>query len=168
MEKLREKIRFYKKDDPYGWMSNFHRATIDIDGIDYKTSEHYYQSRKAISGEYADWIAKAPTPHIAFKAARCLKPDDIRPDWDDIKVSVMEKALRAKFSQHPDLAKKLLDTGDAILIEDSPVDSFWGSGKDCKGQNMLGKLLMDIRENLVMIGSGFPVLRAKDFKRELI
>lgn len=143
-----KEIRFYKKDDPYGWMSNFHRAVIDIGGIIYQTSEHYYQSRKAIDGTYIDWIVKAPTPHLAFKAARCLKPEDIRSDWDNIKVNVMEKALRAKFMQHPDLAKKLLRTGDAILIEDSPVDSFWGCGKDGKGQNMLGKLLMNIRETL--------------------
>ncbi len=140
-------IRFYLKDDPYGWMSNFYRAPVMIGGILYKTSEHYYQSKKARDSDYEKWIAKAPTPHLAFKATRCLKPEDIRPDWDEIKVDVMTLVLLAKFSHHRTLRKLLMATGDAILIEDSPVDSFWGCGADGKGQNMLGKLLMDLRDS---------------------
>ena len=58
----------------------------------------------------------------------------------------MRNVLLTKFGQHPDLADKLLATGDALLIEDSKTDAYWGIGKKGNGQNWLGKCLMDIRE----------------------
>jgi len=62
----------------------------------------------------------------------------------------MRKAVQAKFDQYEDLRQKLLSTGDAILEEENPRDPFWGIGKDKngnKGQNQLGLMLMQIRED---------------------
>ena len=56
--------------------------------------------------------------------------------------------LRAKFEQHPDLARNLVATGDARLVEESNMDAFWGIGKKGIGQNMLGVLLMEVRSSL--------------------
>lgn len=71
-----------------------------------------------------------------------------RADWVDVKDGAMYEAVYAKFTQHKDLRTKLLDSGDAILIEDSPVDYYWGCGSKGTGKNMLGKTLMAIREEL--------------------
>lgn len=72
----------------------------------------------------------------------------LRPDWEDVKLDIMRKALEAKFTQIPDLKKLLKETGTRDLIENSPKDSYWGCGRDKKGQNMLGKLLVELRAKL--------------------
>ncbi len=58
----------------------------------------------------------------------------------------MRRALQAKFTQHPELQQERLQTGDATLIEHTKNDSYWGDGGDGSGRNMLGKLLMKVRE----------------------
>jgi ribA/ribD-fused uncharacterized protein len=60
----------------------------------------------------------------------------------------MRKGLKAKFTSHADLKEKLLSTGDALIEEESPSDSFWGIGADGKGENWSGKLLMELRAAL--------------------
>lgn len=72
----------------------------------------------------------------------------IREDWDDVKVSIMEELLRLKIEQNPYVKKKLLQTGDYMIVEDSPKDDFWGWGLNRNGQNNLGKLWMKLREEL--------------------
>ena len=74
--------------------------------------------------------------------------DKKRKDWDNIKVSIMEELLRAKIEQNPYVKKKLLETKDYTIVEDSPKDSFWGWGKDRGGQNNLGKLWMKLRDEI--------------------
>ena len=71
----------------------------------------------------------------------------IRDDWEDVKLSIMKQALTEKFKNHR-LSTLLTETHDAQIIEDSPRDSFWGIGKDGKGANYLGRLLMDVRAEL--------------------
>ena len=138
-------IYFYsRKNNNYGWLSNFWRSLQKVDNISYKTNEHYYQSMKAKSSEDQEWIADASTPYGAMKAGRNLRKKDMIDDWDIKKVSIMRYGLLCKFLQNKDLKEKLLQTGDANLHEDSPTDMFWG----VKGKDMLGKLLMEIREDI--------------------
>lgn len=72
----------------------------------------------------------------------------MRPDWDQVKDKAMYDCCMAKFLQHPDLRAKLMATGDEELVEQSPIDSYWGEGPDGKGLNKLGKILMRIRGEL--------------------
>jgi hypothetical protein len=72
----------------------------------------------------------------------------MRRDWDKVRNAVMLDALRAKFSQHRDLADILLETCKAMLIEAAPHDYYWGEGADRSGKNMLGLLLMQVRAEL--------------------
>lgn len=72
----------------------------------------------------------------------------IIPDWDIHRITVMIMAVLLKFKQNKDLLKKLKATGSKYLYEDSPRDSYWGIGKDKKGENMLGKILMCVRHIL--------------------
>lgn len=72
----------------------------------------------------------------------------IRPDWEQVKEDVMRVALRAKFTQHANIRRLLLDTGDAILVEHTRNDRYWGDGGDGSGRNRLGVLLMELRTQL--------------------
>jgi len=68
------------------------------------------------------------------------------PDWEEVKEDVMRRALRAKFTQHDDLRVLLLETGEAVIVENAPGDLYWGIGRDGTGKNRLGALLMELRE----------------------
>jgi len=141
---MREEINFYLRKEEYGWLSNFWRSCQSDGLVDYSTNEHYYQAEKARDGDVRIWIREAPNAWLAMNAGRSLrKGKELRDDWNDIKVQVMLIGLRAKFMDE-ELREKLLATGDAIIHEDSPSDMFWGK----KGEDMLGKLLMQVREEL--------------------
>lgn len=76
------------------------------------------------------------------------RQNPLRPDWEEVKNKVMLQAFRMKFSQNPEIAKELLATGDAILIEHTRNDDYWADGGDGSGKNKLGLLLMQVREEL--------------------
>jgi ribA/ribD-fused uncharacterized protein len=140
-------VFFYEQD--FYVLSNFSAFSVQWGGFRYPTSEHLYHVEKFRNyrGDIADLIAYAPSAHEAFKIAERHKADR-RPDWDEIKVGVMREILRAKVAQHEYVRRKLLATGDRILIEDSWRDDFWGWGPSCDGQNTLGKLWMEVRAEL--------------------
>lgn len=145
-----KEIKFYSHFKEYGVFSNFFEAGFfDENGLYFPTSEHYYHYHKFIrtNPEVAQKILDSSRASVAYRRSRQYK-EEVDPDWDKIKVEVMRKAIYYKFTQNPDLKAKLLATKDAVLIEDSPRDYFWGIGADGSGQNMLGKLLMELRERL--------------------
>jgi N-glycosidase YbiA len=75
-------------------------------------------------------------------------PPPLRADWEAVKDDVMRKAVLRKFERHAALRAVLLDTGDEEIIENSPIDPYWGCGADGLGLNMLGKILMETRTAL--------------------
>ena len=104
-------------------------------------------------------ILLSDVPQIQEKIRQIASPMDaalegrnrqnpLRPDWEGVKDKVMLQALRMKFSQNPEITKELLATGDAILIEHTRNDAYWGDGGDGSGKNKLGLLLMKVREEL--------------------
>lgn len=138
-------IKFYKSEPPYGFLNNFARARMFIYGQWWDTVEAAYQASKTLDKEEREKIRLATSPREARDLGQKVK---LRETWDEIKDQVMYECLMGKFLQHPQLRKQLMATGDAFLIEDSPIDSYWGCGKDGQGKNMLGKLLMKLREEL--------------------
>lgn len=144
-----EQVFFYEQD--FYVLSNFSAFNLRWEGLVFPTSEHAYQWSKfwdVNSGQHTKkFILNAPSAHRAFKIAEEYKGER-RDDWDRIKVSVMQNILRAKAKQHEYVRRKLLATGDRELIEDSWRDDFWGWGPNRDGQNMLGKLWMEIRAEL--------------------
>lgn len=144
-----KKIEFWSTVGEFGFMSNFAPYPIKINGRKYKTTEHYFQSRKFVGTDpdYENEVANAPTAKIAASMGRD-KSKPIRKDWESVKDNVMRIAVRTKMEQHPELAKLLLATEDSEIVEASPYDSYWGYGSDKKGLNKLGKILMEIREEL--------------------
>lgn len=140
-------IRFYSTGDDYGEFSNFAPFPIQLDGKRWPTSEHYFQGMKFSGTPYSEEIRNASSPMIAARLGRSRK-QPLRRDWESVKDDVMRQAVRAKFEQHADLADLLLQTGDATLIEHTTNDSYWGDGGDGSGKNMLGCILMQVREEL--------------------
>jgi hypothetical protein len=143
-------IQFYRVSDQHGCFSNFAPYEIELEQRVWPTSEHYFQAQKFDAPDYQEKIRLTKSPMIAARLGRS-REIPIRRDWEQIKVDVMKKALRAKFTQHPELMTKLLATGDSILVEHTKNDKYWGDGGDGKGKNMLGKLLMELREELQQI-----------------
>lgn len=140
-------IRFYKIGDEYGCFSNFAPYPIELGGKAWPTTEHYFQAQKFDDIERQEAIRSVKSPMIAARMGRSRKWR-LRPEWESIKVAVMEEAVRAKFDQHADLRAILLGTGDAVIVEHSRNDSFWADAGDGSGQNILGQILMRLRAQL--------------------
>lgn len=138
-------IKFYKTGDPHGHMSNYKRARFFIYGRWWGCVEAPYQAQKTFVQSEQDEIWAAKTSNESRLLGQKVT---FRPDWDKVKDQVMYECCLAKYLQHHDLRTQLLATGDEELVEDSPVDSYWGCGKDGSGKNMLGKVLMRIRTEL--------------------
>lgn len=139
-------VFFYEQD--YYVLSNFSAFEVKWH-FTFPTSEHAYHWEKFIrtAPHIAEKIRFASSAHDAFKFAEQYRGAR-RPDWDDVKVEIMRLILRAKAEQHEYVRRKLLATGDRELIENSWRDAFWGWGPKRDGQNMLGKLWMEIRAEL--------------------
>jgi ribA/ribD-fused uncharacterized protein len=140
-------IHFCAVEGPYGYMSNFAPYPIKLDGRSWPTTEHYFQAQKFAGTGYEEDIRRARTPMIAARLGR----DDsmpIRSDWEQVKDDIMLEAVRAKFAQHSELLHQLLKTGSARIVEHTAKDTYWGDGGDGTGKNMLGCILMQVRDEL--------------------
>jgi ribA/ribD-fused uncharacterized protein len=142
-----EKIEFYRTGDSYGCFSNFSAHPIEVGGKVWPTSEHYFQAQKFPGTPHEEAIRSAVSPMIAARMGRD-RSQPLRRDWETVKDDVMLTALRAKFEQHLSARSELLGTGDAMLVEHTVNDSYWGDGGDGRGLNMLGQLLMKVRAEL--------------------
>lgn len=140
-------INFYSTRGDHGCFSNFFRCRVFVDGKHWPTTEHYFQAMKFEGTPHQEDIRRAKTPAEAANLGRSRK-HPLRKDWESIKDRVMRKALVAKFTQHDDLRAILLGTGNALLVEHTVNDSYWGDGGDGSGKNRLGQLLMSVREEL--------------------
>lgn len=139
-------VKFRRTTDQYGWMSNFSKHPVVFEGKTYPTTEHLYQSQKAVNIEDSEKIRLAKSPKEAAIIGRQLK--NIKPYWDTAKFAIMKEIIQIKLDAHPNLKELLLQTGNAIIQEDAPWDSYWGIGKDGKGKNCLGVIWMMLREEL--------------------
>ncbi|WP_299412165.1 NADAR family protein [Acaryochloris sp. IP29b_bin.148] len=143
-------IFFYKVQDPYGCFSNFSLHSIHLQGQLWPTSEHYYQAQKYQGTPHQDLchqIRQASTPEAAAALGRDPKYA-VQPHWETLKLDIMYQAVRTKFFTHLSIQAELLATGDELIVENSPLDPFWGCGADGNGHNQLGKILMQIRQEI--------------------
>jgi len=137
----------------YAFLSNFYQVSITYEGIVYGSVEHAYQASKSFDViKYRKMIATIPDNKPWVSKLRGQKVR-LRPDWEKVKVDIMKKLLYKKF-MYPHLSNLLLQTRNEYLEEGNTWhDNFWGNCeckkcKDILGQNILGKLLMDIRKEL--------------------
>jgi ribA/ribD-fused uncharacterized protein len=141
-------VRFYDPSAaPYGCLSNFSRDRIELDGRSWPTVEHYYQAQKFVGQPIAEAIRRARSP-MAAKMLAHHAAVPVRSDWEQVRDDVMRVAVRQKLVTHAAVLATLLATGDAVLIEDSATDGYWGRGPDGGGLNRLGQILMEMRSAL--------------------
>jgi ribA/ribD-fused uncharacterized protein len=128
----------------FGFLSNFHPSTFFFEGRKWKTVEHAYHASKTFDQDQKDQIMNLTTPGDAKKWGRNV---ELRPDWDQVKYETMLNLIRLKF-ENPLLMSQLLATGDRPLVEGNTWNDFyWGICRG-KGENNLGKILMQVRDEL--------------------
>ena len=142
-----EVIGFYPRE--FYPFDNFSSFKVEWNGYLFSSVEEAYQAA-SFMGSDEELVEKIKKLHSADEAQRIAyaNRDKRREDWDDVKISIMEELLRLKIEQNPYVKKKLLQTGDYMIVEDSPKDDFWGWGPNRDGQNNLGNLWMKLREEL--------------------
>jgi ribA/ribD-fused uncharacterized protein len=140
-------IYFYSTRGEYGSFSNFSAHGFELDGEYWPTPEHYFQAQKFPGTPDCDQIRLVKTPKAAANMGR-ERTRPLRKDWEQVKDDIMRKAVLRKFETHPNIREILLATGDEEIVEDSPIDYYWGCGKDGSGKNMLGQIIMEVREIL--------------------
>ena len=149
--RYRNHIYFYESNQPYYEFTNFYYASVNLQGQTWPTSEHFFQAQKfPTNAALQARIRNARSPRDAFNISREPANDQYKdPNWDTRKFQVMLEAVRAKFNQNPALKTALLNTDDAVLVEDAGKnDAIWGAGADYKGTNHLGRILMHVRDEL--------------------
>lgn len=140
-------IYFYTaREKPYGCFSNFSAHGFKLDGYWWFTSEHYFQAQKFITTDI-EWFQKIQTVKAPKEAANMgrNRQHPLRKDWEKIKDEIMYRAVLSKFKTHQDIQQILLETKEELIVENSPVDYYWGCGKDGTGKNKLGEILMQVR-----------------------
>jgi ribA/ribD-fused uncharacterized protein len=171
-------LYFLRDREVFGFLSHFYPAPVLLDGETWATVEHYYQAQKSFDPAYRQAIRTAVTPGRAKRlAAQPAAPRRVsgqswfrkhgalpRPDWHHVKLGIMRRGDRAKFAQHPTLAAMLVATGDAELIEDSPSEPYWGVGPDGHGLNWAGRVLMEVRAELLAGGENLVRCRALSYR----
>lgn len=143
---LRTEIRSFRGE--YEFLSNFYETPIEYEGLRYLNSEAAFQAQKCRTEEEKMEFCDCPPGKAKRRGRQVL----LREDWENVKVSLMEEIVRAKFTQHPELAALLLSTGERELLEENKWhDTFWGVDLATdQGENHLGKILMKIRKELRM------------------
>lgn len=149
-------VFFYEQD--FYVLSNFSAFRLRWNGLDFPTLEHAYHwekfnvapgARQGYHSQVQGIIQHAPSAHEAFKVGQHAQWRPCRrQDWDAVKAGIMGALLRAKVGQHEYVRKKLLATGDRELVENSWRDDYWGWGESRNGKNMLGRLWMQVRDEL--------------------
>lgn len=148
-EKMNDVIGFYPRE--FYPLDNFSSFKVEWNGYLYSTVEEAYQAA-SFMGSDEEMVQLIKKSHSADEAQRLAyaNKDKRRSDWDCIKLDVMELLLRLKLEQNPYVLKKLLQTKDYYIVEDSPKDNLWGWGPNRDGENQLGKLWMKLRKELVL------------------
>ena len=140
-------IEFYKEFGELGYLANYSNHGFTKDGVFYKTVEHYYQSEKFDDPEIKNKIINADTPKEASNIGRDrnLKRID---DFKSIKNQVMFDGILEKFRQNRDIAYKLIETRNKKIAEATIDEYYWGIGKDKSGKNVIGDILVRVRERI--------------------
>ncbi|MBR1810052.1 MAG: NADAR family protein [Clostridia bacterium] len=153
-------IFFWKTDEEYGFLSNWYHSPFIVDGIEYYHTEQYFMAKKA--SFFGDLVHQkeilASSSPKKCKDLGCLVSPFDPVVWDEFRYGIMMNANLAKFTQNHELRKKLLDTGDSLLAEASPVDGIWGiklsadeaaklPPEEWPGLNLMGKILMTLRSD---------------------
>jgi len=134
----------YSEDSAW---SRYALKAFSLENEMWPSIEHYYQAMKYESAAYSEKIRLSETPQLAAKLGN-KRFKKKRADWKQVETVVMTRAVYTQCRTHEEIAQSLLETGDQNLVEDSQFDYFWGCGRDRRGENHYGKVLMNVRKKL--------------------
>lgn len=132
-------------------LASFSRHEIELDDLCWPSVEHYVQGMQLAKAERRQEVAAAPHPEAAMQLARKLtrwRPGARRADWDRLKLVYMTRGTYTKARAYAPVREALLETGERAIVETSQYDYFWGCGRDTRGDNHFGRVLMDVRSQL--------------------
>jgi len=128
-------------------LSSFSRHGFELEGVFWPSAEHYFQGMKFENPPDREKVRLANHPAKARRLGR-NRFRRLRKDWSRVRRVMMTRAVYTKCRTHASVAERLLETGDAKLVENSQYDYFWGCGRDGRGHNTYGLVLMDVRKKL--------------------
>ena len=138
---------YVSRQDVNNLLSSYSRYGFQLEDAEWPSAEHYYQAMKFEDDDIRETIRQASHPMDAAKLAKKYRKQ-VRKDWEKIKVTVMKRGTYIKCRTHEEVASALKKTGDKKIVENSQFDYYWGCGRDGRGENMYGQILMDIRDKL--------------------
>ena len=138
---------YLSRSDPDSRLGTFAAFSFELEGKLWPTVEHYFQGMKFTDETWQEKVRTAATPAQARKLGR-MRHRNFRRDWKQVRETVMTRGVYVRCRTYPDLAEELLETGDQKIVENSNFDYFWGCGRDRRGHNGYGKVLMNVRTRL--------------------
>ena len=145
--KLPENALFVSMADVHSPLATYSRHPIESDGLEWPSVEHYFNAMKFADNSFRERIRAAEHPSIARKMGKSWFRKK-REDWKKVRDTLMTRAVWIKCKTYPEVARALLETGDRPIIETSNFDYYWGCGRDTRGLNKYGKVLMAVRHRL--------------------
>ncbi len=137
-------MKINKFTNEFAFLSNFFPSPVVFEGVEYPSTEHAYQAAKSTNPDIRLSIKNLKTPGQAKRRGQKV---ELRVDWEQVKIQVMEQLVTLKF-QDPELKSMLLATQGCDLEEGNTWgDTFWGTCRGV-GSNHLGKILMRVRDGL--------------------
>lgn len=140
-------ITFSCMTDRHGYLHNSFPVKFEVNGVTFKTVEHYYHSQKFEDYKTQSKITRACTKYAIYLGTT-LK--GMRSDWDTVRLKVMKDALTFKFKSNDEILDRLISTGNTGICYVNKNDLFWGTDSKLRGENNLGRLLMQVRHELSM------------------
>lgn len=128
-------------------LSSWSKHPIFIEDLEWPSVEHYVQAMKYSNSQYQDKIRSAPHPRDAKKLGESRWKKK-KSNWKTERELYMTRGMYIKCRTYPEVAAALIESGDLPILDTSNFDYFWGCGRDGRGKNRFGLVLMDIRKKL--------------------
>ena len=138
---------YFSMTDRDSFCSRHETKPFFLDEAEWQTIEHYYQAMKFDDPSYKEKIRVTESIQQVEKLGKSMFKRK-RSDWKKVQTTVMTRAVYTQCKTYPEIAENLLETGEQLLVENSQFDYFWGCGRDRRGENHYGKVLMNVRNKL--------------------
>lgn len=143
-----DNVIYLSRTDANSVLSSYADKPFFLDDCTWPTVAHYFHAMKFNDEQYRQRICQAASPETAQKLGR-NRLKRIRKDWKKVRITMMTRAVYTCCRTHAEVANALLETGNKMIIENAVYDYFWGCGRDRRGENQYGKVLMNVRNKLL-------------------